>query len=506
MIKNYKRITAVILLAAFVILSIASCQPKNTEKNADENNINNNNNNENLNQDVVSEDGAKNETVKITPDLPEVFYDGYEFTVLSMTGEQDYERDDFFAEEFNGDIINDAKYTRNLYVEDKYGVRIKTVNIGNFSMNNGTARLKKEISAGNTTYDAAVLSGYDAAKAVTGGLLMDLNSMPPLDLSKVWWDQKANKDLTIRGKMFFTTGDISAAMGAAIWATVFNKKLHQDYGIAENPYELVKTGKWTWDKITELSRMVSEDLDGNGKMDQHDRFGFITVDDIMQSMINTIGEKCAVINSGGEIELALYNERTVAVYEKVSELVWDSAITFQTQRVSDEIDVTMFSNNQALFYSGLFRHMLQFRSMETDFGILPMPKLDDSQKEYCNPVNTWWALFTCVPALQENSERTAVILEALAAESRYTLRPAFYEKSLLGKHVRDDESEEMLDIIYETRAYDFGWYYQIGGLDFGMINIIRNKTGTFASTVEKAAGKAEKDIQKINDLFSEFIN
>ena len=498
----YKKSLALILLTALVLSALVSCQ--SDIKNNNTNNTSENTDRTGSKQNIASEDDTEQKAVKITPDLPDIYYDGYRFTVLSMTDEQDYERDDFFAEEFNGDIINDAKYERNLYVEDKYGVSISTVNIKNFSMGSGTTRLRKEISSGNALFDVAVLAGYDAATSVTSGLLMDLNSMPLLDLAKPWWDQKANEDLTIRGKMYFTTGDISAAMGAAIWATVFNKKLLQEYAI-ESPYKLVNSGKWTYNRLTEFARMVSEDLDGNGIMDQNDRFGFITVDDIMQSMINTVGEKCAVINIDGEIELSLLNQRTTAAYEKISALIWDSAATFQTQRVSDEIDITMFSNNQALFYSGLFRHMLQFRNMETDFGILPMPKLDESQNEYCSPVNTWWSLFVCVPAFQEDAERTAVILEALAAESRYTLRPAFYEKSLLGKHMRDEESEAMLDIIYATRAYDFGWYYQIGGLDMGMINIIRNKSGTFASTVEKAIGRVEKDIQKINDLFSEFI-
>jgi len=499
----YKRSLTVILLAAFILLTFISCQSDNKG--------NNNNTTESTvkggDSDESDDSGdSAQEKIRITPDLPDAYYDGHVFTVLSMTDEQDYERDDFFAEEFNGDIINDAKHERNLYVEEKYGVTINTVNIGNFSMGTGTSRLKKEISAGTSSYDAAVLSGYDAANSVTSGLLMDLNSMPHLDLSKPWWDQKANQDLTIKDKLYFTTGDISAAMGAAIWATVFNKSLLQQYGVADNPYDLVNTGKWTYDKLIELSKMVSEDLDGNGTMDQNDRFGFITVDDIMQSMINTVDERCAIINSGGEIELSLFNERTIAAYEKISELVWDNSITFQTQRVSDETDINMFSNNQALFYSGLFRHMLQFRNMETDFGILPMPKLDESQSDYCTPANTWWSIFVCVPVIQENPERTAVILEALAAESRYTLRPAFYEKSLIGKHTRDAESEAMLDIIFETRVYDFGWYYQIGGLDMGMINIIRNKGGNFTSTVERAAGKVEKDIQKVNNAFGEFVN
>ena len=464
------------------------------------------------NVDENSENAPENQNpeenqaeVKILPDLPEVNYDGYKFTVLSMTDENEYERDDFWAEEFTGEIINDAKYARNLYVEDKYGVNISTVNIGNFSMGNGTGTLRREISAGDFGYDAAVLSVFDAANSTTNSLLMDLNDMPMLDLSKPWWDQRANEELAIRGRMFFTTGDISAAMGGSIWVTAFNKKLLQEYSI-EDPYALVKSGNWTYDKLTELSRMVSEDLNGDGIMNQYDRFGITAADDIIQAVINATGEKCAVINAGGDIELSILNERTIAAYEKIAELIWDADVMFQFQRISDETGPSMFEHDQALFMPGLFRHVVELRTMETDFGILPMPKLDESQSEYYSSVNTWWALFTCVPALQENPERTAVILEALAAESRYTVRPAYYEKSLIGKHIRDDESEEMLDIIYETRTYDFGWYYQIGGFDMGLVNIMRANSGTFISTVERAMGRVERDIERINNLFNEFID
>ena len=495
--KNYKIIISVILLAALVLAVTASCQT-NTGSDTNNGNIDSGN----LNQDDFSNGSEdEQEPSKILPNLPDVYYDGHEFTILSMSNE-DGVWDDFFAQEQTGEIINDAIYLRNTYVEDSYGVRINTVNTGHANMGSGIAALRRTVAAGDHDYDAAVLSAYNASASDLEGLLMDLNSMPPLDLSRPWWDQRANEDLEIKGRMFFTTGDISRAMSDSVWVILFNKKLVQDYGISEDPYQLVQSGGWTWDKLSEFARMVSADLNGDGEMNQNDRFGLITSDDIMQCMINTIGEKSAVINDDGYIELSLYNERTISVFDKLSALIWDETVVFHLQRVPSASGEAMFENEQALFIPTGTRMIGALRAMETNFGILPMPKLDERQSSYSNPIITWWSVFLCAPVLQADAERTAVILEALAAESRYTLRPAYYDRSLIGQHVRDDESEEMLDIIFATRIYDLGWYYQIGGYDMGMINIMRERRGDFASTFERSLGRAERDIQRINDLFS----
>ena len=501
MLKYSNILKSMILLAVISLAITAACQ--NTAESGD--GRNGDGYSDGLDNDTFSnESEEEQEPVKILPNLPDVYYDGYQFTILSMSNE-DGVWDDFFAAEQTGEIINDAIYLRNTYVEDKYGIRVNTVNTGHANMGSGIAALRRTVAAGDYDYSAAVLSAYDASAGVLEGLLMDLNSMPHLDLSRPWWDQRANEDLEIKGRMFFTTGDISRAMSDSVWVILFNKKLVQEYGITEDLYQLVQSGSWTWDKLSELSRMVSEDLNGDGEMNENDRFGLITADDIMQCLINTIGEKSAVINREGYIELSLYNERTISVFNKLSDLIWDETVVFHLQRVPSASGESMFENDRALFIPTGTRMIAAMRSMETNFGILPMPKLDELQSSYFNPIITWWSVFLCAPVLQEDAERTAVILEALAAESKYTLRPAYYERSLIGQHVRDYESEEMLDIIFATRIYDLGWYYQIGGYDMGMINIMRERRGDFASTFERSLTRAERDIQRINDLFGEFI-
>jgi len=135
--------------------------------------------------------------------------------------------------------------------------------------------------------------------------------------------------------------------------------------------------------------------------------------------------------------------------------------------------------------------------METDFGILPYPKLEVSQPQYYSPINSWHVGFICVPLVQEDSVRTAVILESMAAESLYTLQPAYYDMNLYGKFTRDEESRDMLDIIFSATMYDIGEVFNFGNFAETIIHYPSNKNYTYASTYEKLEVKIYKDIDKV---------
>ena len=50
---------------------------------------------------------------------------------------------------------------------------------------------------------------------------------------------------------------------------LFNKRLAEDYGI-EDLYQTVNEGKWTIERMKNLIADLSQDLDGNDKMDKND--------------------------------------------------------------------------------------------------------------------------------------------------------------------------------------------------------------------------------------------
>jgi hypothetical protein len=54
------------------------------------------------------------------------------------------------------------------------------------------------------------------------------------------------------------------------------------------------------------------------------------------------------------------------------------------------------------------------------------------------------------------------MLEAMSAESRYAILPVYYAIQLTGKLTRDEESRDMLNIIFNSKVWDIGavfrWY------------------------------------------------
>ena len=91
------------------------------------------------------------------------------------------------------------------------------------------------------------------------------------------------------------------------------------------------------------------------------------------------------------------------------------------------------------------------------------------------------------------------MLEALSAESHRVVLPSYYELILKSKNTRDQESLEMIDIIYEGRLYDFASIHSYnqdelyvaatnGGLMYVMRHFINNPTSV--ANVWESASRA----------------
>ena len=164
--------------------------------------------------------------------------------------------------------------------------------------------------------------------------------------------------------------------------------------------------------------------------------------------------------------------------------------------------LNMQSEGRALFQFTHLDRVTLLRGYDFNFGILPNTKLHESQAEYHNAVNGWCSTSISIPITAE-PERTGIILEALTAESYYTLRTAYYEVSLKTKFLRDDESEEMLDIIFASRVYDLGNFYNWGDIFGTLNNMAAAKQTDFISRYERVMPRIERDIEKAIEMFLE---
>ncbi|MDD4773926.1 MAG: hypothetical protein PHZ09_10065, partial [Eubacteriales bacterium] len=71
--------------------------------------------------------------------------------------------------------------------------------------------------------------------------------------------------------------DCSAHISSYQYANIliFNKIMQENYG-TDNIYDLVRSGGWTQDKFREIIGVYSNDINGDGKYDVDDMYGFAT--------------------------------------------------------------------------------------------------------------------------------------------------------------------------------------------------------------------------------------
>ena len=497
MAKMLKKIICILMITA-LLLNVFACAGDTNGDNADTAADKTGNAAENTGENTLD---STTEEVKLLPDLPESNFEGYEFKIYSKgPSYNEWGSMDIAADEENGEPINDAVYKRNRYIEEKLNIKITEVPSASGDM---VGTVKKTVSAGDNAYDAVVPNMYDQATLAAGGNLIDLKQVPHLDLSKKWWDQKANIDLTIGNKLFFTVGDLFIMDNDATWLVIFNKELIRDLEL-ENPYDIVRNNKWTFDKLLDMCKGVSKDLNGDGIMDRNDFYGNVSQGENMTAYYLASGEKYVSKDSGDLPFTAMDSERSLSVVEKIYDLMYDNTVSYNYWDLSDaepfKITQAMFENNQAVFKITALQLVIRMRNMETNFGIIPMPKYEETQKDYAHYVHPTASALS-IPVSNQNMERTGIILEALAAESYYTVRPAYYEISINGKFLRDEESIEMLDIILDSRVYELAMMFGWNGLGGVLEDMYRPKKRDFVSTYEKKKDSYDKAINKTIESF-----
>ena len=404
---------------------------------------------------------------------------------------------EFWAEEITGEPLNDARYNMAAMLDELMGVKIQVEE--DFGSSGGSGKgftyIANSKMAGDHAYDIASIGTYDVSSLAYQGYLYDLNTMENIDLSKSWWDPKAQEQLEIGGHMFYTTGDAMTLDNNCTYCILFNKSMIAENKL-ESPYELVKNNQWTQEKMIEMSQGIGADLDGNGKYDDQDRYGFLIWTDSAIGIMHAAGARFATIENGDTITYTLNNEKNLAVLERWINVRNDKNNMF----IEGSGSTKGFEEGRVLFYTRYINSVHALRELDLDFGILPYPKGDAEQEDYCNTLHAYGNALMCIPDAAD-PEMSAAIMEALSYYGQKELLPAYYDITLVGKGIRDAESEEMLDIIFATRFFDVGTYYQIGNLNVAVNDQLIKGSNSLVSMLKASEKVVQKTLDKINNGF-----
>ncbi|MBQ7725949.1 MAG: hypothetical protein IJT66_02275, partial [Clostridia bacterium] len=296
------------------------------------------------------------------------------------------------------------------------------------------------------------------------------------------------------GKVYAASGSFLTHI-EKIWVMFFNKKIWSELNY-EDPYKIVRSGKWTWDKWNEFAKGALRDLDGNGVVDsEKDRWGLVAeVGDFSKAMFMSMGGEYYKADASGKLALACNNEASYKIFNKMTKIIRDDKVMFKQ---SDNAALT-FTADKSLFFSYLLmpdQHSLHpLRDMQSDFGVLPMPKMDESQKTYIGGVDHNAPLFG-VPKSNSNKREVGIILEALGR--RFQGIEQYKTDDWASVYWRDDESIEMIDKYIKD----------YGGYDY----IIRNANSTLGLPVSAIAeavfgDSASLDLASTMESLEEPIN
>ena len=456
---------------------------------------------------------AQDEWISDYVELAEFKWEGEEYQTFDVLIYSDKVQTTYYCEDVVPDLyaatdlqLNEAVKKRNDEIYNRYGVTI----VGH-PVDNVQADLTNDIMSNSKQYDAALIFMTGASVLAQEGKLYNLNDFEEyLHLDQAWWDQRANEALSVGNKLFFTTGDISIMPKITSVAVTFNKKMLEKNFPDVDLYQKVKDKEWTFDLMVEMATQVTAESDGVTGLDQNDTWGLSAAYGDANAFFIGAG-KNYVTKDANDLPVISFNDQssTVIAQKILEKLQLDDEWVWHCNEIPDntkwQVSLDIFGQNRALFRSSAFSAIKKLRAYDDaeEFGLLPLPLVTDTQDEYYTYASAQWAYAAVIPSSlsREEAEFSAYMLDAMAFGGMKYITPAYYDTTLKYRDLKDDESMEMLDIIFGNVVYDIGIIYNFGKLTNIIDDLMAKKSPYIASAYETNKNVIESDIKKCVEAY-----
>lgn len=397
----------------------------------------------------------------VSDDLPENDFGGQEFRVLTNAPTitaYDAVSFEIVAEELTGDACNDAVYNRNIDIGERFNTGI----VVSEDKEPWTV-CKTAVIAGTDDYDLVGFYNYKSCELINAGALLNWYEISHVNLEKPWHNSLANSNATINNRLYAICSDLSITSMTYTYAIYFNQRILGDQGYSsEDLYQMVRDGTWTIDKMSEMVEGMYVDVNGDGKADTGDRYGFgynvVNPADVWTVAFN---QPLCSVTEDNQIEINFMTDKTMSILEKLLAFHYENQgfIKYTAEQYEEEkyflnAQLAMAPLRFAAAYSDL-------REMEDTYSMLPWPKWDEDQDAYYTNADDKFTAFGVPLTAYGNEEFVGTIYEALCAESYKKVYPAYYDIALKGKYSTDAGTAEMVDLIMEGRNFDFSFQFGI---------------------------------------------
>ncbi len=429
-------------------------------------------------------------------------------TMTTLVGS--YHEYEFLAPDITGELINDSVHDRNMAVEELLDIKLEFISLPCLAADAATFwnTVSGSIMAGDKEYDMISVVCSSMQPYATPEYYLDLTTLEDLHLDNPWWVTGMQEDLSIQGKLLNIIGDMNLSMYKQFPVVFANTTMLSDQDIdVDMLYSEVKDGSWTFETLFSYAKYWEQDLDGNGTIETAtDRIGlsiqstpFWAVQAAFDTPIITLDEKGIPYYVG-------MTEKFHTTAEWLSSVINGNAyaaISLVKDGVVEQM-TDIYLEERTAFLLTTMTEVEKMRDMESDFTILPFPKLEET-----DPYRTLIATATnmnYVPVNVEDPVLVGKLMESLAYYSYESVVPAYYETTLKDRYSRDENTQIMLDIIREGAVLPFEFAYATA-LEWPnnvMAEAIKeNKVGQLASDIQANSSKWEAAIEKVMGNYGE---
>ena len=361
------------------------------------------------------------------------------------------------------------------------------------------------VQSGDDIYDLATIPfETSSGQILAQNCLMNLKDLDDLQLDQPWWSKYLNDQLIIGSQKKLTAvfSDLSLANFEGSYVTFINAGMADDLGL-DIPYDIVREGKWTLDKLSEYMK-TGADLNGDTSFtyspDGSAKYGLTAFQTFDQAVIVGSMELFTVGNDG-DVTIAANSDRFISNVLRLADIVSNEGEMLYYNRTADDNYEKVFRDKRALMMVGELKAASTMRASDFDYGLLPIPKFDESQSDYRTVVG--YGFLFCIPVVCDTPNESAAVIDAMTYYTYKDVMPLFYNERISQKALRDDDSIEMLALISGTRCLDIGRLYGWSDTLYHIINKategqIKTVASDLASKIDKIEASIEKTVDAIN--------
>ncbi len=393
----------------------------------------------------------------------------------------------------SGDIVDIAIYERNRKIMERFNCKLVQTPVD-------ASAIIKAVSTDEDAFDLVLAGSLHACSALAPeGYFLDwYEDLPYVNLDQPWYIGNAKEALSIGQHAYTMIGELNLDVLRFTYCMFFNKQLVENYDLG-NIYDVVNNGEWTHEYLRKLSAEIYTDLNFDGVTSEGDLL--VLAGDTASAVVAYQYAYNNPLFTSDEEGVPTYTfdiDRATVIIEKLVDLYWNTNGTYGGSWGAGS---DTWNNGTLMFKTGMFMDAQNYRGIDAfDFGIIPYPKLDENQDRYYSMVDGAHTV-QAVPTTARDPESVSIIVEALNAETWKTVIPTYYDISMKDKFTRDPESNAMLDLISESRIFDFGYIYNLTDMAFVIQHQVARKSTSSASTYERYKKASLKKWDEIIEMY-----